>query len=230
MQSVRSFIDFIDQKDEFLAHQVHKEYNEFLNQQCQNGYKPFEMGYDVEPMAVVAPRFPDETSPAYLEDDEPYTPPYDTLDRRRLPLQPLPHMHSVAENPTEVLDNEQTSLPLHTEENGSNSMKAEAIRTAMTLQEIATEETALPADAPVTWQDFNTYKHLLNEPVSSLFYTMEFNDRLVSRSWLQYNLFQCCLPHHKRCFITTDREYVARCNPKIVYDDIIKFIKRNGTL
>jgi len=223
MQSVRSFVDFIDQKDEFLAHQVHKEHNEFLNQQCQNGYKPFEMAYNVEPMAVVAPRFPEETSPAYLEDDDPYTPSYDTLDRRRLPLQPLPHKHSVAENVTEVIDNEPASLPLHAEESGSKTIKAEATCTAITVEQISIEDTPLPADAPLTWQDFEAYKHLLDQPVSSLFYTMEFNDRLVSRSWLQYNLFQCCLPSDRRCFIANDRDYISRCNPQVVYCDILKF-------
>lgn len=228
MQSVRSFVDFIDQKDEFLALQVHKEYNEFLNQQCRNGYRPFEMGYDVEPMAVVAPRFPEETCPAYLEDDDPYTPPYDTLDRRRLPLQPFPHAVSEAENIAEVLENEHTSLPRHAEESGSTQMKTEGAFTSTTIPEITVEDTPLPANAPLTWQDFEAHKHLLQQPVASLFYTMDFNDRLVSRSWLQYNLFQLYLPADKRCFIANDREYVSRCNPQAVYDDILLFFKNRS--
>ena len=102
-------------------------------------------------------------------------------------------------------------------------MKAEARPTALTVEEITIDESPLPAGAPLTWQDFEAYKHLLNQPVSSLFYTMEFNDRLVSRSWLQYNLFQCCLPPDQRCFIANDRDYISRCNPQVVCQDILKF-------
>jgi transposase-like protein len=64
--------------------------------------------------------------------------------------------------------------------------------------------------APITQQDFNDYRHLLNS-FGDLTdrHTTRFRGRFVNSRWLQYNLLQYCLPPDQRRFMGDARKVLV---------------------
>ena len=78
--------------------------------------------------------------------------------------------------------------------------------------------TSAPQRPVVTQRDFEQYGHLLGKSSFANLTdktTIKFNGRYVNAKWLEYNLFQFCLPAEDRRFIDDARKVIADIDHKL---------------
>ena len=83
--------------------------------------------------------------------------------------------------------------------------------------------------APVSQQDFTDYKHLLGH-FGKLTNTSQirFRGRYVNAQWLEYNLFQYCLPAPDRRFIHDTQTLLTTINHQTTQERIAEYLKTVG--
>lgn len=82
-----------------------------------------------------------------------------------------------------------------------------------------------PKIAPpaITARDFEQYGHLLGKSSFANLTdktTIKFNGRYVNAKWLEYNLYQYCLPADQRHFIDDARKVIGEVDHKITQEQI----------
>lgn len=78
-----------------------------------------------------------------------------------------------------------------------------------------------PVSQKITPNDFKTYGHYLARSGSvGKNGTIKFNGRMVNSRWLEYNLFQYCLPPAERRFIDDARQVIAETDHAAIQSKI----------
>ena len=75
----------------------------------------------------------------------------------------------------------------------------------------------------ITQRDFEQYGHLLGKSSFANLTdktAIKFNGRYVNAKWLEYNLFQYCLPADQRHFIDDARKVISEVNHKVTQEQI----------
>ncbi len=86
---------------------------------------------------------------------------------------------------------------------------------------------AAPQRPAVTQRDFEQYGHLLGKSSFANLTdktTIKFNGRYVNAKWLEYNLFQYCLPAEDRRFVDDARKVIADIDHKLTQQQIHDYL------
>ena len=94
----------------------------------------------------------------------------------------------------------------------------------------AAAETLANTPLRVTAEDFEKYKHYLGSEVIRNVehnYSMKVGDRYLDKIWLEYNMFQYCLPTSERKFIWNIVELEKEVGREEMYAKIDEYLKTN---
>ncbi|PQJ11370.1 hypothetical protein CJD36_006100 [Flavipsychrobacter stenotrophus] len=97
-----------------------------------------------------------------------------------------------------------------------------------TESDLPAKEVAPKFNTPaITQRDFDQYGHLLGKSSFANLTdktTIKFNGRYVNAKWLEYNLFQYCLPADNRHFIDDARKVIGEVDHKITQESIAAYL------
>ena len=196
VQAVGSFIDFIGQQDDALSEKLWEFYNQFSRQKTQV-YKPWNIESGHNPF-IYAP--PADESPAEEEtgNQQPEAEPSNS----------------------EYIDNQYSIANTGNEDAFPEPGRNRRFRYLGTGNQPETEEPV------VTEQDYREYKNILTLGSKGTFENAitKFRGKYVSSKWLEYNLFQYCLPPADRHFINDPQQVINMIDYKHLREKILLHI------
>jgi hypothetical protein len=115
----------------------------------------------------------------------------------------------------------------------ANEIMATPIATESDPPEIRTHTAPKTTTTAVTQRDFEQYGHQLGKSAFANLTdktTIKFNGRYVNAKWLQYNLFQYCLPLEQRNFIEDARNVIAQVDHHANCEKIEEFLAQKNKM
>ncbi len=81
---------------------------------------------------------------------------------------------------------------------------------------------------PISLADYTTHQNVLLQLNASPTETTELNGRKYNTNWLQYNLYQWCLPPEKRKFHYNEQRYARDIDHSGIRKEIGRYLEKHG--